>query len=71
MKRLAAMGAYRLSMYLKEEGTTEYWTKYPRLLDGEVTEELLENLEDNYMESIEEETGSMAMLVRLLSPEKE
>ena len=71
MKRLAAMGAYRLSMYLKEEGTTEYWTRYPRLLDGEVTRELLEELEESYFEDLEEETGSMALLYRLLSPEYE
>lgn len=71
MKRLAAMGAYRLSMYLKEEGTTVYWAQYPRLLDSEVTRELLDELEENYLESIAEETGSMALLYRLLSPEYE
>lgn len=71
MKRLAAMGAYRLSMYLKEEGTTQYWAQYPRLLDSEVTRELLEELEENYFESFEEENGSFATLSRLLSPEEE
>lgn len=72
MKRLAAMGAYRLSMYLKEEGTTAYWAQYPRLLDGEVTRELLEELEENYFDSIrEEEIGGMAILYRLLSPKEE
>ena len=71
MKRLAAMGAYRLSMYLKEEGTTAYWTQYLRLLDSEVTRELLEELEDNYFESLEEETNSFAKLYHLLSPEEE
>ncbi|MBR2382853.1 MAG: hypothetical protein IKA89_03795 [Anaerotignum sp.] len=70
MKRLAAMGAYRLSMYLKEEGTTTYWAQYPRLLDSEVTRELLEELEENYFESFEEENGSFATLSRLLSPEE-
>lgn len=71
MKRLAAMGAYRLSMYLKEEGTTTYWAQYPRLLDSEVTRELLEELEENYFESFEDEMGSFAILSRLLSPEEE
>lgn len=69
MKRLAAMGAYRLSMYLKEEGTTAYWAKYPRLLDSEVTQELLAELEENYFESIWEEDGSMAVLRKLLRPQ--
>lgn len=71
MKRLAAMGAYRLSMYLKEEGTTEYWAKYPRLLDGEATEELLAELEENYFESIWAENGSMSVLRKLLRPQEE
>ena len=71
MKRLAAMGAYRLSMYLKEEGTTQYWAQYPRLLDSEVTRELLEELEENYFDGFEEENGSFATLSRLLSPEEE
>ncbi len=71
MKRLAAMGAYRLSMYLKEECTTAYWAQYPRLLDSEVTRKLLEELEENYFESFEVEIGSFATLLRLLSPEEE
>ena len=71
MKRLAAMGAYRLSMYLKEEGNNAYWGKYSRLLDSEVTEELLQQLEENYMEAMAEEEGSIGRLYDLLRPEEE
>lgn len=66
MKRLAAMGAYRLSMYLKEEGATTYWMQYPRLLDSQVSWEQLERFETEYFESIVAETGSMAKLYCLL-----
>lgn len=71
MKRLAAMGAYRLSMYLKEEGNNAYWGKYSRLLDREVTEVLLLELEENYMAAMAEEEGSIGRLYDLLRPEEE
>lgn len=71
MKRLAAMGAYRLSMYLKEEGNNAYWGKYSRLLDREVTEALLQQLEENYMAAMAEEEGSIGRLYDLLRPEEE
>lgn len=68
MKRLAAMGAYRLSLYLKEEGKTEILAAYPRLLTAEVTQEELAALETDYMESMAGEGGGIGRLFRLLSP---
>lgn len=71
MKRLAAMGAYRLSMYLKEEGTNTYWAAFPRLLDAEVTREMLAELEENYLQSIFAEKGSKEYLRKLLRPQED
>ena len=68
MKRLAAMGAYRLSLYLKEEGKTEVLAAYPRLLSAEITQEELAALETAYLESVSGEGGSIGRLFRLLSP---
>lgn len=68
MKRLAAMGAYRLSMYLKEEGKTDILAAYPRLLSAEVTREELAELEAAYIESMAGEGGGIGRLFRLLSP---
>ncbi len=68
MKRLAAMGAYRLSLYLKEEGKTEVLSAYPRLLSTEITRGELAALETAYMESISGEGGGIGRLFRLLSP---
>ncbi len=70
MKRLAAMGALRLSMYLKEEGTTAYWARFPRLLDSEITRETLDTIEENYFESFPE-GGSFGKLYDLLRPEQD
>lgn len=71
MRRLAAMGAYRLSMYLKKEGISAYWAAYPRLLDSSVTRELLEEMEQNYFDSLYAEEGNLKTLLRLLEPDIE
>lgn len=69
MIRLACMGALRLSYYLKEEGMNEYWTKFPRLLDCEISKEDLAVMEEGYFETLAaEENNSMAKLYRLLLP---
>jgi len=68
MKRLAAMGAYRLSMYLKEEGNNEYWGAFPRLLDSTVTRELMEDIEDNYLYSFTDEKGPLGKLYGIIDP---
>lgn len=68
MKRLVAMGAYRLSLYLKEEGKTEILAAYPRLLSAEVTRGELAGLETAYMESLAGESGGIGRLFQLLSP---
>ena len=65
------MGAYRLSMFLKEEGTTAYWAAFPRLLDREANRELLAQIEVNYFDSLYEETDSLKTLLRLLRPKEE
>ena len=69
MIRLACMGALRLSLYLKEEDRNEYWVKYPRLLDCEVSKEGLKTVEENYYKSLAmEQSNSIAKLYCLLSP---
>lgn len=68
MKRLAAMGAYRLSLYLKEEGKTEVLAACPRLLSTEVTRDELAALETAYIEGLSSEGGGIGRLFRLLSP---
>lgn len=70
MKRLAAMGALRLSMYLKEHGITGYWDKFPQELNSEITREELERIDIEYMLSLEEEENNgLAVLYQLLNPE--
>ena len=69
MERLACMGALRLSMYLREEGVTGYWSRFPRLLDCEITADNLKNMEDCYFKSLQaEKRNSMSKLYKLLSP---
>lgn len=69
MIRLACMGALRLSLYLKEEEMNEYWTKYPRLLDCEVSKEGLKTIEEEYYKSlVMEQSNSIRKLYCLLSP---
>lgn len=69
MIRLATMAALRISSYLKEEGVTEYWIKYPRLLDCEAEKEEVKAIEKEYFESIAmEKNNSMEKLYHLLSP---
>ena len=69
MIRLATMAALRISSYLKEEGVTEYWIKYPRLLDCEAEKEEVKAIEKEYFESMAmEKNNSMEKLYHLLSP---
>lgn len=69
MKRLAAMGALRLSLYLKEHGIKEYWDKFPLELNAEISKDELDNIDIEYMLNIEEDNSGLAVLYQLLNPE--
>ena len=71
MKRLAAMGALRLSLYLKQNGEPEYYKNFPSILTDDITSEEIKLLEYNYMESIYEETGNLNKLMQIIKPDDE
>lgn len=71
MKRLAAMGAYRLSLYLKVNGEPDYWKNYPRLLCEEVSENDIEIFEENCLYSISEEDSPLKKLMDMVKPTDE
>ena len=68
MKRLAAMGAMRLSLYLKEHGVDEYWDKFPQELHSEISRDELDQVDVAYMLSLDEEKSGLAVLYQLLNP---
>lgn len=69
MKRLAAMGACRLSLYLAESGADGFWATHPHLLDRGMTRADLQQMEEGYLASIAAEGGSLGRLFALLSPQ--
>ena len=71
MKRLAAMGALRLSLYLKQNGEPDYYKKFLSILTNEITSDEIMILENNYMKSIYEETGNLNKLMQIIKPDDE
>lgn len=71
MKRLAAMGAYRLSYYLKQNGEPEYYKQYPAILTADITSQELSILEANYMENVKEDTGNLQTIYERIQPDDE
>lgn len=71
MKRLAAMGAYRLSYYFKQNGEPKYHQKFPSILTADITAEELQVLESNYMESVRIEESNLQQLYKCIQPDDE
>lgn len=71
MKRLAAMGALRLSLYLKQNGEPEYYKNFPAILTDDISSDEIKLLEHNYMESIYEEAGNLNKLTQIIKPDDE
>lgn len=69
MKRLAAMAAYRISLYLKEYGNEEYWRGYPSLLAGEVSREELQKFEEGYWADLYSQAAGMMPVEEGVRPE--
>lgn len=68
MKRLAGMGAYRLSAYLELNRADEIIKKYPGFLCTGVTPDELKDYENDYIESLYEDENSIKRLANLLNP---
>lgn len=67
MKRLAAMGAYRLSYYLKCHDGESVLEQYKGLLSTDVSMEEYLVLEENYVESLLTEMNSLRAVFRIIT----
>ena len=67
MKRLAAMGAYRLSYYLKCHDSEALIEQYKGLLSSDVSLEELRILEKSYIDSIQMENSPLKTAFRILT----
>ena len=66
MKRLAGMGAYRLSFYLKKHDGDSFLEKYKGVLNSDVDDEEITDIEKNYLDSLLFELSPINRVIRLL-----